>query len=190
MMALQNPLATFLYDPQNIPSIYFETQQHDETVRLFLRRHIVTNVPWIILVVILALIPVIFFLYSGPLFQLLGDDLKTLFSLTELGTVTLLYYVTVFFYGFLKFLEWHFHILIVTNQRVMDFNYSLPFTVQTTQAQLQEIQDVRHTQNGIAATIFNFGKLYVQTAGTRQNIYLDSIPEPHKAHDKIVQLLP
>lgn len=189
MTALQ-PFATFLYDAEQIQSIKFATQQKDEVIKLFLRRDGITNVPWIAFTILLLSLPTILTsLISANAFLGVQDLINSLSAEEKLFSV-LLYYLIVFYYALLRFLEWYFTVLIATNKRIIDFNYHPPFFRETTQAQLTDIQDVSHTQAGIFAIIFNFGNVYIQTAGTRQNIALSQIPNPHQVHDILIHLLP
>ncbi len=87
-------------------------------------------------------------------------------------------------------MRWYFDVLIVTDKRVIDIALVPPFNWQVTQAQLEEVQDVRHTQGGIFGIIFNVGNIYIQTAGTSQNIAIYKVPKPNRVHELIIQLLP
>jgi len=98
--------------------------------------------------------------------------------------------ITIFYFAFVNFSNWFYNVLFVTNLRVVDINYRAPFHSQTTQAQLKEVQDVRYTQGGLFGIAFNYGNLFVQTAGTKQNIQLTRIPNPNIVQERIVQLLP
>lgn len=46
--------SAFIPEPQNVK---FETQEDDEKVLLLLRKHVITNVPWILISILLILIP-------------------------------------------------------------------------------------------------------------------------------------
>jgi len=45
------PLAAFVTRPANL---HFETQEHQEEIILFLRRHIITNVPWVVITLVMV----------------------------------------------------------------------------------------------------------------------------------------
>ncbi|NTV30632.1 PH domain-containing protein [candidate division WWE3 bacterium] len=188
MTALQ-PFATFLYDEDQIRSIQFATQQNDEVIKLFVRRDGITNVPWIALTVLLLLLPQILTSISGANDFVGLQGLIDSLSPAEILFSCFLYYLVVMYYAFLRFLEWYFTVLIATNKRILDFDYNPPFFRETTQAQLRDIQDVSHTQSGIFAIIFNYGTVHLQTAGTRQNISLSQVPNPHQVHNILINLL-
>ena len=56
------------------------------------------------------------------------------------------------------------------------------------EAQLEEIQDVSHTQGGLWQILFDYGGVFVQTAGIKQNIEILKVPHPGKVHDVITDL--
>ncbi|PIZ44390.1 hypothetical protein CO180_01270 [candidate division WWE3 bacterium CG_4_9_14_3_um_filter_41_6] len=191
MSSLLNPFATFVYDPVNIPTINFETQRQGEVVHLMLRQDAITNVPWITITLIAIFIPgqIITLLNSLPS-EFSALNILALFSEPEWTLISFVYGLAIFYYAFINVVSWFFNVVLVTNIRVVDVNFQAPFHTQTTQAQLQEIQDVRYTQGGIWGIIFNFGNLYIQTAGTNQNIHLKYIPNPNIVQEHIVKLLP
>ncbi|MCA9392104.1 PH domain-containing protein [candidate division WWE3 bacterium] len=186
-----NPLATFVYDHTNIPSITFGSQKINEPVLLFVRRDVATNIGWVVVLTLLALLPTIVKIHGGAISIFLGGDpLAALFNAAELGLITLLYYMLILYVAFLNFLKWYFNVLIVTDQRIIDINFTPPFSWRTAQAQLEEVQDVQHTQAGILGIIFNYGDVMVQTAGTKQNIAISKVPNPNRIHELIIQNLP
>lgn len=186
-----NPFATFAYDPIDISNVTFETQRKDEVVHLMLRRSAITNLPWIVLSTSALIIPssLLTFLNSLPS-EFSSLTLHNIFSPTEITLISFLYILTVLYFAFIHFSSWFYNIVIVTNIRIVDVNFKAPFHTQTTQAQLQEIQDIRYTQGGLWGIIFNFGNLFIQTAGSAQNIHLKLIPNPNVVQERIVQLLP
>ncbi|MEK7556561.1 MAG: hypothetical protein AAB538_01140, partial [Patescibacteria group bacterium] len=50
----KNPLSAFVVRPKKVT---FETQEREEYVLLLLRRHFITNVPWIVMVMVMMLVP-------------------------------------------------------------------------------------------------------------------------------------
>ena len=65
------PLTCFAVKPDGVR---FETQEEGETVILFLRQHIVVNVPWIIMAVIMIFAPTVLFPLFFRMIRLLCDD--------------------------------------------------------------------------------------------------------------------
>ena len=187
---MHNPLSAFVYDSSNVSSIHFENQRTNESVKLLIRQHVVTNLPWIIIATCAVLANIFFAINFDTIAGFVGVNPENiLFTTIDLQIISIVYFAGVGYYAILNFLRWYFNVLIVTDKRVIDVNFRPPFTWQTSQAQLEEIQDVRHTQGGLLGIIFNYGNIYVQTAGTRQNITINKIPNPNRVHEIIVRLL-
>lgn len=191
MASIHNPLSSFDYDPKRLTAITFSDQRHDEVIKLVLRSHPIVNLPWFLITIIGLLIPVgLHTLVIQTELIPTTTYLYNLFSSAEINLMYVLYYLGIFYFALYNFLGWYFNVLVITNQRVVDFNYDPPFNRQTTQAQLEEVQDVRQTQRGTLAIAFNYGDIFIQTAGTKQNILLRKIPKPHQTHSIIVDQLP
>ncbi|MBM4402151.1 MAG: PH domain-containing protein [Candidatus Cloacimonetes bacterium] len=179
----KNPLAAFAVAPK----IYFETQNPGEKIVLLLRRHFITNFGWIVITIILVILPLFwqqireFLRLSTFNFQLADYG----FSLHLLITI---YYLLIFGLALINFLKWYFAIFLVTNKRVMDVDLVGFLYRNVSETQLEEIQDVSHTQGGLWQILFDYGGVYVQTAGIKQNIEILKVPHPGKVHDIITDL--
>jgi len=150
------PLAAFARMPDGV---HFALQEDDETILLFLRRHIITNVPWIVSAIILILFPLlinqVLLLTSGSPFTLPQN----------LGAVLLLfYYLAVFAFVLINFMTWFYNITIVTDSRVIDIDYSEIVYQNVAQTKLVQIEDVSYTQTGFIRSLFDYGDMFVQTA--------------------------
>ena len=188
---MHNPLTSLNYDPRKLTSITFSDQRTDELIKLVLRKHPITNVPWIVLTILALFVPIgLHTLVIQTEIIPTTNYLYELFSNAEISLIYVLYYLAIFYFAFYNFLGWYFNVLIITNQRIVDLNYDPPFNRQMTQAQLEEVQDIRHTQRGTLAIAFNFGDIFIQTAGTKQNILLRRIPKPYQTHSIIIDTLP
>lgn len=186
-MPIHNPLAAYAAKPINT---FLEIQDSQEEIEILLRRHVVTNLPWLIITVLLAVAPFILLRFSNELATTF-PSLKLLenFTNAQVGVLQLLYYLIIFYFAFTQFLEWFFNVLVVTNKRIFDVDFHAPLHRNISEAQLEEIQDVRFSQSGFGAVLFNYGNLFIQTAGQRQDIELHFAPNPAKAHDAITDLL-
>jgi len=106
----KNPLAAFMVRPKKMR---FETQERKEMILLVLRRHVVTNVGWILLVVFGVLLPGILVLF--PFWAGLPGNLKFV------GTIV--WYLLVFGYALEGFMTWYFNVFIVTDERIIDIDF-------------------------------------------------------------------
>lgn len=177
-------LSSFLVKPYWVS---FQNQDDDENVLLFLRPHIITNLPWFVLSIILFLIPPIL-TYIYPLLS------GTIFSITFLPErftviLVLFYYLVVFDYFFISFLTWYFNISMVTQKRIVDIDYSDLVYHDVAVTKLDLIEDVNYTQTGFIRSFFNYGDVFVQTAGEKLHFDFLAVPKPAKAVDIIQNLI-
>lgn len=172
-----NPLTCFAINPSGIR---FETQQANEKVILFLRQHLIVNVPWVLLSFVLLVSPSI-------VFPLVVRGLQSWFSLPPSYIVvgTVFWYVATFGFVLANFLRWFFNIYIVTDQRIVDIDFINLLFKRFSEAELTKIQDISFTTGGIVATIFNYGNVLIETAGEMPNIEFESIPNPKKVVETI-----
>jgi len=173
-----NDMNSFSAFSQNPKGVTFQTQKLHESIILFLRAHFITNVSWILIGLILIALPIII-LTVLPTF---GIDFLFSTSAIRFTTVyTLFYYLIVFSYIFISFLHWFYNVFIVTTERVVDIDYSDIVVHNIAVTSLTHVQDVNYTQSGFIPTFFNYGDLFVQTAGNERNFEALSIPKPREA---------
>lgn len=168
-------LSSFCQNPLNI---HFQTQKPHEKIILFLRSHFVTNISWLIFTAILICLPLVITLLL-PLFKI---DFFFSPSATRFTAVyVLFYYLMVSSYIFISFLHWFYNVFIVTSERVVDIDYSDIVVHNIAVASLSHVQDVNYTQSGFISTFFNYGDIFVQTAGDERNFEAYSVPKPREA---------
>lgn len=162
----------------------FETQILDEEIEIFARAHFFTNAWWIVLVMIFITIPPILKVIS------FGDSPFDLsISLDSQLILTLSWYLFVAAYAFQKFLLWYFNVYIVTNKRVVDIDFFNLFYKRISSTTISNIQDVRHIRGGVAQLLFNYGNVFVQTAGPTEHFDFIGVAKPNLVQKKIVKLI-
>ena len=98
------------------------------------------------------------------------------------------WYLIVTAYVLESFLTWFFNVYIVTDERVIDIDFHNLIYREVTDAKLDKIQDVTYTMGGVPRTIFNYGDVLIQTAGTVPSIEFEAVPNPAEVA-KILQEL-
>jgi hypothetical protein len=178
-----NILSAFSLNPQDVS---FQNQKDNESIILFLRPHIITNIPWIISTALLLVLPLIIaFILPALKLEFLSSPIINHFATVYI----LLYYLIVFSYMFVSFLTWFYNIFIVTPGRIVDIDYCDIVVHNVSETKLNQIEDVRYDQSGFIPTLFNYGNLFAQTAGTRDNFEAISIPKPKEATNIIASLI-
>lgn len=159
-----NPLASFVARPKNLS---FESQLDQEEIILLLRRHWITNLPWMGATFLLLLFPFFlfpFFLSFLPLrFQLVG---------------VMMWYLFVLAFVLEKFLGWYFNVYIITDERVVDIDFVSLVYKRISDAEISMIQDVTYQVGGIVRTMFNFGDVFIQTAAEKPQFEFNDVPNP------------
>lgn len=171
-------LAAFSAWPQNVT---FSDEEENENIILLLRAHIITNVPWILITLLLLLIPLVIFPFLGAAGLPIRPGTGFVFFL--------LWYLATFTYAFINFLSWYFNVYILTNERVVDIDWYSIIYRKVSSAQISKIQDVSATQIGVLAGIFDYGNIQIQTAAEEENFEFTNIPHPQLVKKKIDELM-
>ncbi len=165
---------------QNPVEVKFQTQETDEEILLFLSRHFITNVPWILISIFFLVLPfIVSFVFT------LYDFSVSFLPQTFVLVFFLFYYLIVFAYIFISFLTWFYNISFVTNKRIVDIDFSDLVYKNIAATKLSLVQDVSYSQIGVIRSLFNYGDVLVQTAGAVDNFDLLAVPQP----EKVVQII-
>lgn len=155
------------------PEIFFSNLNDNEEILLFLRRHFITNVPWIVQGALLMLLPVLIGIFLTAL------GLRTSQIPASLSFFSLLfYYLLVFEFFFLNFVNWFYNISLVTNQRVIDIDFRVLFSKHIAATKIVQIEDVSLSEVGLIRSIFDYGDVRIQTAGTAERFEFLAVPHP------------
>jgi hypothetical protein len=163
--------------------VSFVNQEPDEAILLFLRRHFLTNAPWLISTVLLFLIPPFFFI-TAPLANLS-------LSIVPGGLIislTLFYYLIILGYAFSNFISWFYNVGIVTQKRIMDLDATNILSHNSATATFNEIVDVKFTQRGFFQSFFNYGDIHIQTEAFHANFEFMAAANPTQVADIISDL--
>lgn len=166
---------------ENPPNCRFEGQDDDETILLLLRAHPITNLGWIIPAILLFFVP----FFAPDILRLLNFNISTIPP--QFGVVFLIInYLLVLTVVFEGFLYWYFNVYIVTDKNIVDIDFHSILFKNIDVAPLRNIEDTSSSMGGILSSIFNYGDVFIQTAGATKNIDLHSVPKPHHIADFIL----
>jgi hypothetical protein len=168
----KNLFGSFDETPRGID---FETQHPEEKVLLVLRKHPITNLRWMLTTVFMVFAPVILSIF--PLLDFLPGNFQ---FIAILG-----WYLITTAFALQNFLTWFFNVDIITDERIVDIEFYNLLYKQVSDAQTDRIQDVTYKMGGAFRSIFNYGDVFVQTAGEVPNFEFLAVPNP----DKIAGLL-
>lgn len=176
----KNLLKAFQSYCENPKGIIFKPLGPNEEILLFLRAHPIINIPWITIAFLLAVVPI-------PLIPLLDSIFPSFLTLpVEYKIVSIaLYFLIILGYILINFLRWFYNIGIVTNENIVDLDYTQVVQVHLSATVIEKVEDVSYKQSGFIQTLFNYGNIDVQTAGTTSNIEFFNVPEP----DRVVMFI-
>lgn len=157
----------------------FESQDPQEEIILLLRPHLITNIWWLLLTIIMIFVPL--FWTELPVISLLPAN--------YLFVLTLFWYALILTFIFERFLIWFFSVNIVTDERFIDVDFYGLLFKHVSVAQLENIEDVNYFQRGVMAAIFNFGDVVIQTAAEMPQFVFNKIPNPEKVTKVISELI-
>ena len=178
-------LGSFVFNPNKLR---FETQYENEEVILLGRRHPITNLGWLTLVSIATFIPL--FWETFPFFSVLDN-----ITITK---VTVLWYLALTFYVIQNSLLWFYNVYIVTDERLVDVDFVGLLNKTVNVADLNNLEDVNYSQNGLVDSLFNIGNVVVQTASEQKTpdaagelsaFTFEKISDPDKVAQVISQLI-
>jgi membrane protein YdbS with pleckstrin-like domain len=167
-----NPLASFATRPAGVR---FETQAEEEEIILFLRKHWITNVPWILLGILLIFAPLA--LRWFPILNFLPTRY-------QLMAVTIWYLLTTIII-FERFLTWYFNVYIITDERIIDVDFHNLIYKEVSDAKIDKVQDITYRVGGAIRTLFHYGDVYIQTAAAVPNFEFLAVPKP----EQVVRIL-
>jgi hypothetical protein len=176
-----NSLSAYHKDPK----ITFKDQEQGETILLLLRRHLITNVWWLLTALALSFLPVV--ILFGRVLPPALDPALLPGNYTLVALLT--WYLFVFGFVIINFLDWFFNVDLVTNKRLVDMDYVNLLFFKSSETNYSKIEDVSYHVSGLFQVSFNFGDVSFQTAGTQENFDLTEIPNPAGVHDLITDLM-
>lgn len=157
----------------------FASQEANEQLILLLRRHPITQVSWIIIALVAAIIPT--FIDPGSFFTFLPPNYGT--------AITIAWYAGVIAYIFQAFLAWYYNVYLITDERVVDVDFISLIYRNITSAKISNIEDVTSTAGGALQTVFDYGTVTVQTAGAKPEIEFEDVPHPNMIVELFNELL-
>ncbi len=86
------------------------------------------------------------------------------------------------------FLKWFFQMNVITTSRIIDVDFVSITTHRVSETTFDQVQDVSHSPAGPFASFFDYGNLYVQTAGAKREFQFHNIPRPRDIQDTILDL--
>lgn len=168
----QGRLSSFSYLPKKVS---FETRGKEEKVILLLRRHSLTNLPWILIGILMIASPIVLGIF--PFLAFLPEEFQLI--------IVLGWYLITIAFLLENFLTWFFNVNLITDERIIDIDFFNLIYKEVSDTNIDKIQDVTYTMGGVARTLFNYGDVFVQTAAEVPNFDFLAVPKP----DRVAKIL-
>jgi membrane protein YdbS with pleckstrin-like domain len=172
----ENSISSYVIKPKDI---HFETQERKEKIVILLRRHLITNLGWVLLALLLSMLPL--FLDIFPVVRTVPIRFQAIF--------VAMWYLFVIAYVFEKFLSWYYNVYIITDERIVDVDFHSVLYKEISQAKIDNIQDVTFVMGGLTSAMFNYGTVYIQTAGEQREFDFDDVPHPNRIAKIVNELI-
>lgn len=75
--------------------------------------------------------------------------------------------------------NWVYNVGIVTNRRLIDIDYNGIMYREFSATAISKVEEVTVKTGGFIPALFNYGDVFVQTAGQEQNIEYLKVPDPN-----------
>lgn len=160
------------------PDIKFDTREEGENVSLLLRSHPFTQISWILISIFLIILLFGLNFFIGNFFDFKQSFITNLFFI-----------VFIFSFIWINVLNWYFNAGIVTNKKIIDIDFYSVIYKEITVAQLGKIEDITVKSGGFFGSYFDYGSVFIQTAGSAVNVEFINIPHPSDVAQIINKLL-
>ena len=77
--------------------------------------------------------------------------------------------------------------LLITDRSLVQIMQKTLFNRKVSRLSMSNVEDVNEEQRGIVSSIFNYGTLTIQTAGTEDNFVFTLCPNPTQLADRIIE---
>lgn len=168
----RRPFSSYRFYPSKTN---FFNKDPNEKVILLLRKHPITNLPWIMSTFVLIITPAFLSVLSP--FDSFPFGFKLIFMMG--------WYLMTFAYLLENFLSWFFNVNIITDERIFDVDFKNLIYREITDAEIDQIQDVTVKVGSAIRTVFNYGNISIQTAAEIPQLEFEAVPHP----DKVARIL-
>jgi len=99
-----------------------------------------------------------------------------------------IYYLILACYIFIEWMVYYYGILIVTTKTLIDIDQKTIFSRNISHVHLMQIEDIQSEIKGLLPTIFAYGNVLIQTAGSEEHTIIKDIPNPQQVSALILKL--
>jgi membrane protein YdbS with pleckstrin-like domain len=165
--------------------------EEGENIVRVVRRHYFVILPFITILVISSVAPIILIQFLLSDFLQLSLDVRLSISNFISEWKVFGYSIWLLILWVVFFIEWtdyYLDVWILTDRRIVDIEQKGFFNREVTSLTYHRIQDITVETRGIIETLFKFGTLHVQTAGSNREILIRDAMHPEEARSLMLSL--
>jgi hypothetical protein len=162
----------------------FPSQRPEEKIYLVVREHWVRLGLKLVIWGVFASLPTLLYRY-GP------DRFPNLFEGTAgqlLSLSTAVYGLVALFTLFIIWVLYYLNVHIVSDERIVDIDQIGLLRHVISELNIETIEDVTSDTTGVLGNLFDFGTVFIQTAGTTERFQFENVPNPTKIAGLILDL--
>ena len=158
--------------------------EKDEYIILEVRKHWYLIATELSVIAIIALAPFFVALFFSGTDAISRIDFGGNFWALFLNLYSL-WLLACWIFSFVVWTNYYLDVWIITNKKLIDVEQLHLFKREISVLELDKIQDVTSHVHGIMATILNYGKIHVQTAGSQREFIIDKVENPEIVRNTI-----
>ena len=162
----------------------FHSQNVDEKVYIAVREHWVLLALRIAVWSIFVILLVAFYTFGPSAVPIFFEGSQAL--ITKLATE--LYLIGLALSLLIIFVLYYLNLHIITSLRIVDIDQSGLFHHAISELNIDKIEDVTSETKGVLGNIFDYGTVYVQTAGAKERFEFNNVPNPARLVKIILDL--
>ena len=164
---------------------YPEQAAAAEPVILFVRRHWFSFIGWVILLAGITIMPLVILIVLGSTIGL--NNLSSAARAILVFGVSMYFLMTLAIF-LVAWIDFYLDTTIITEKRLVDVHQNGLFNHRVSEQSLLKVQDVTVRVRGPWQTFFQYGTVYVETAGEAPNFEMNNLPHPHHVANTITEL--
>ena len=156
-----------------------------EEIVVHLRRHWFIFFKIFLLFAVLFSLPVVIYYFFNAALPGIYDNPIT-YPILLVGVF--IYYLMTLVFAFTFWTTTYLDVWTITTERIINREQNGLFNRVVSELDLYRVQDVTAEQKGFFATIFHYGDVYIQSAGSKERFVFEQVPNPYSIA-KMVQRL-
>ena len=162
----------------------FPGQKAGETVKLLVRKHWIMDIRVAGILFFIGFLPLVLGVIIGDVIWVETGS-KMFWGFMIFFSLYLLFMLLI---TYVKWLNEELDIIIATDQRIISHEQIDLFHRQISETSIQQLQDVKGTENGLFASLFHYGTLEIQTASSDVFFKMKHVDHPYENARKLLDI--